>query len=142
MRAWATIRVNIAIGMKGGVIVASALSVVALVLGLTKALVSGIDLITLFRTLSLVVGLYLLGGVLGGILVGILLPLGKRLIGKILLGMAGVAPVYFFGYLMVSYLEGNMEMPDSGLMVIASIIGGFAGFVWWFTDRRETGDSP
>jgi hypothetical protein len=81
------------------------------------------------------VGVYFLVGPLGGTLIGLMLPLARSMIGSILVGFAGVLPLYgSFALILVPrkhWLAGLLLVCFLGAMV-----GGLTGAAAWRREHR------
>ena len=86
---------------------------------------------------KVVVGYYE-GGVVGGVLVGLAWPLGRRLIGYVVLGMLGVFPFYLFAPGARTGTPLLSAERVASALLGAFFVGGAVG-VWMWSDDHPNG---
>ena len=88
-------------------------------------------------TLWALLAVYYVGGIVGGGLAGVLSPLGRRLVGRIAVGLV-VGPVVasFFFLLVIPKAEWAEELLPLSI-VVGGLVGGIAAGASWGAEQRR-----
>ena len=128
----ATLRDNVARGVRWGLYYGAAYSLYVVVL----VAVRGVEVLE-EHDVSLVgvIALYFTGGILGGAIAGALLPYGQRPVGAMVVGFFAAIPVLVMaGMLMLPSDEWLTTLPPVALGV-AALLGPLSGLGLWYVNR-------
>jgi hypothetical protein len=131
-----SLRRNLLLGLGLGAFFACSFSVWVTIIRLAVGPASFIRNGTTYHGL---VGVYFGGFLLGGFVIGLLMPLSRFLLGRMLLGIVGVFPVYLAVNMESKPVREWFASENLVFAVFASVLVGGAVGIWsWIDDHKKS----